>query len=207
MKNTIRSKQFVCVALLLGSLHAVAASIVSGDGTETCSLPSAPTCSISNINPVPTYEVVDPLGQGAIWISYADTGRPGTVAAAPGYVATFSEEFLASEGSALSLQVWADNWVEIFVDDALVFTTDNRAMFLPGNQAILNYVLPTGGAHTLSILGYQAGEFEYPPGNPFGIFYSGTVSEVPTPGSLGLLGLGIAALTITRARKGNITVV
>ena len=80
-------------------------------------------------------------------------------------------------------------------------------MFLPGNQAILNYVLPTSGTHTLSILGYQAGEFESPPGNPFGIFYSGTVSEVPTPGSLGLLGVGLAMLTITRARKGSITVV
>jgi hypothetical protein len=201
------SNRTACIVLLISSLNAGAASILSGDGTETCSLPTAVTCSVTAINPAASYQAIDPLGQGAIWVSYADTGRPGTVGAAPGYVATIYEQFFAAQGSALSLQVWADNWVEIFVDDLLVFSTESQAMFLPGQQAILNYLLPTGGAHTLSILGYQAGDFEYPPGNPFGIFYSGTVSEVPIPGSLGLLGVGLAALTITRARKGSITVV
>jgi hypothetical protein len=191
--------------LLLLSLFATqiaqAMPIISGDGTESCSLSSGSNCTVQTISPPNVYQSPDPLGQGALWISYADTGRPGTVTATPGYVATFYEHFTADLGNTLDLQVWADNWVEILLDGTSVFSTTETAMFRPGNQAVVNHVFTSSGLHTLAIDAYQDGSLESPPGNPFGVMYSGTLNQVPEPATLALLGIGIAGMCSQRGKR------
>ena len=195
-------KQITALLLSAFASYVVQAMpIISGDGTETCSLPSSANCTVQKINPVNVYQSPDPLGQGALWISYADTGRPGTVTATPGYVATFYEQFTADLGAALDLQVWADNWVEIFLDGTSVFSTTGREMFRPGNQAVLNHVFNSGGAHTLAIDAYQDGSLESPPGNPFGVMYSGSLTQVPGPTTLALFSLGLAGIGYQRRKR------
>jgi len=193
-------------ALVLLSLFAMKAAqampIISGDGTETCSLPGGATCIVQAINSADVYDSASP----AVWISYANTGRPGTVTAPPGYVATFYEQFVAILGSTLNLEAWADNWVEIFIDGASVFSTTEQEMFRSGNQAALSHIFVSGGTHTLAINGYQAGSWEVAPGNPFGIMYSGTLTQVPEPAALAMFGLGLTGIGCQRRTAGRILV-
>lgn len=105
--------------------------IISGDGTETCTqgpaLGSGP-CDVQTINPATVWQPNNPDGNGALWISYADTGRPGTVTAPPGFVATFTETFSTNIGDVLDLSVWADNTAAVLIDGITLisanFTSD-----------------------------------------------------------------------------------
>lgn len=70
----------------LASSSAMAGLIVSGDGDETCRVLSAgaSSCTVQTISVHSKWQPNDPHGQGAAWISYADTGVLGsTLAVAP----------------------------------------------------------------------------------------------------------------------------
>ena len=97
MKKTSLLSALCGLVFFVGtSLSQAATVIISGDGTETCTQGSAlgsGSCNVQTINPATVWQPNNPEGNGALWISYADTGRPGTVTAPVGFVATFTETF------------------------------------------------------------------------------------------------------------------
>src|SRR5690606_13944865 len=66
----------------------------------------------------------------------------------------------------------------------------------PGEQAFVEmFWLSANTEYTIEIDVFQIGS------NPFGLLYSGGLVNVPEPGTLALLGLGILGLGIARRRK------
>ena len=202
------------LVFIIGTPVAHAATvIISGDGTETCTQGPAlgsGSCNVQTISPASTWQQNNPGGSDALWISYADTGRPGTVTAPAGHVATFSESFSTGAGSILYLEVWADNTAEVSIDSVTVFSANFSSDAVcasgpigcePGEQGIINYTFLDSGAHTLSIDVYQGGSAETPPGNPFGLLYTGTLTAVPIPPALWLFGSGLLGLVGMARRK------
>jgi hypothetical protein len=187
--------------------------IISGDGTETCAMGPAlggGACDVQTISPASVWQQNNPGGSGALWISYADTGRPGTVTAPPGHVVTFTETFSAGVGSILYLEVWADNTAEVFIDNATVFSANFSSDAYcasgaigcePGEQGVINFTFAESGIHTLSFDVYQGGSLDAPPGNPFGLLYSGTLTAVPVPPALWLFGSGLLGLMGVARRR------
>jgi hypothetical protein len=201
------------VLFILAPVTQASTIIISGDGTETCTqgpaLGSGP-CNVQTIDPATVWQQNNPGGSDALWISYADTGRPGTVTAPIGHAATFSETFSANAGSVLSLEVWADNTAAVVIDGLTVFnanfTSDAYCADGPigceaGEPGIINYIFQDAGEHTLSIDVYQGGSFDAPPGNPFGLLYTGSLTAVPIPAAVWLFGSGLLGLIGMARRK------
>ena len=109
------------------------------------------------------------------------------------------EEFFAKAGGNLSLEVWADNYVEIFIDGSSVFTPTVDEMFRAGTQAVIDHDFAGTGQHTVAFDVYQSGTNETPPGNPFGLLYAGNLT-VPEPSILALLGIGLAGMGFARKK-------
>jgi len=205
----------VCgLVLFIGApLVQAATVIISGDGTETCTqgpvLGSGP-CNVQTINPATVWQPNNPDGNGALWISYADTGRPGTVTAPPGFVATFTETFSTNVGDVLSLSVWADNTAAALIDGVTVFsanfTSDAYCAAGPigcevGEQGIISHTFQDTDVHTLSFDVYQGGQLDPPPNNAFGLLYSGTLTSIPIPAAVWLFGSGLLGLVGVARRR------
>jgi len=109
----------------------------------------------------------------------------------------------------LNLQVWADNTAAVVIDGMTVFyanfTSDAYCAAGPigceaGEPGIISHTFQDSGIHTLSFDVYQGGDLDAPPGNPFGLLYSGTLTAIPIPPAIWLLGSGLLGL-IGVARK------
>lgn len=142
----------------------------------------------------------------AQWISYGDTGYGGSLLAPPSgtaVVATFFENFHADAGSILNLRIWADDTTRIRINGVQVitpnFTQDTCAGGSPGCQPkefaeILNFVFQTSGTQSVAFDLFQVGTGTNTIDNPLGLLYEGTLTSVPEPASLTLLGLGFLVL-------------
>ncbi len=200
---------------------AVVMDIISGDDTETCTTYD-PVCtgtggSTVAINVHPAWQTNDPNGLGAIWVSYDNTGSPGTVLAPVNgsienpdgttVIMTITESFTIDSSGMLHLNIWADDTAEVFVDGISVFAANFTSGVCavgvigcePGEGADLLIAL-SAGAHTITFDIFQFGTGTEINNNPFGILYSGYVS-VPEPITLAFLGLGLTGMFFYTRRR------
>jgi hypothetical protein len=193
---------------------ASALPIVSGDGTETCEY-GAPlaslsdTCTVELVTPHPRWQ--PPTGGGQ-WISYGPTGFQDAGPAAPfaGETAVFSvfETFSLAGAGELSIEVWADDTAEVFLNGislnepnfSQATCADGPLGCEPGEGVPFTALLEAG-EHTLRFDVFQVGTGTTTRVNPFGLLYAGSVAAVPEPGTLALLGAGLAAVGFARRRR------
>jgi hypothetical protein len=212
------NKALAAIVLIVGiNGQALAIPIISGDGTETC-VSGAPlggdsvACEIALIDDHNLWKQNgDADLNGATWISYANTGVGGdTLAPLAGETSVFTviETFEANIGDMLSLNIWADDTAGVFIDSISLFSP-NFSQNICANGSIgcepdefgtVSYTFASSGIHSLSFDVYQVGTGTNPNVNPFGLLYSGTLTSVPEPSVLVLLGLGLLGIGLTRRK-------
>jgi hypothetical protein len=209
--------RLILVAVLwVVSVNAAALPIVSGDGNETCT-GTGGGCNVMTIDRHPAWQTNNPGASDAQWISFADTGWNGLTevqssTSSPG--ATFFEELTFTSATTLSMRVWGDDTVQVFLNDVaqnlLDFTMDAACTggsigCEPNEFGEFNWLLDAG-VYLLRFDVYQLG------GGPFGLLYAGefdSASEfnsarepnpvnVPEPGSAVLV---VSALGLLAAHK------
>ncbi len=205
MRHGTMQMTMVLVSLALVSAGveiASATAILSGDSTETCTqgipLGGGP-CTAQAINLHPAWQPNNPGGSGAVWVSYADTGFPGTVSppsSMTDHIMTITETFFAPVGTTLALEVWADDTAQVLIDGNGVFAPNfslgtcaiGPIGCQPGEQGNISHTFTVAGIHTVAFNVFQTG------GGPFGLLYAGATQTVPEP-SIGLLvGMGLIVL-------------
>lgn len=211
----------ICGGLSINSATSIAGtlSFASGDGINEFNSRSGVNVTIG-VNPF--WEPNHP--GGGSWISYADTGTPGTVS--PGNVvafpyvptALFFEYFMLDESpiSSAVLHVWADDTAGVAVNGTIIAfpepDTDGACAAGPigcqpaeGLHAdIAAFLRP--GKNLLTFAAYQRD------GGPFGLLYDGQVvsgltpddpGAVPEPASMGLMGGALFGLAFWMKRRNQ----
>jgi PEP-CTERM motif len=195
------AKTLLALAAFSIANTAFAIAFVSGDGTETCTSQYDATCNLQTITAHPKWQ---PALGGAEWISINDSGQPGTDSIANDYddpYMTVTETINLTTASVLSFDIWADDTAEVWLNGVSMFAP-NKTQSTCANGTIgcepleneyFEWVL-AAGQHTVSFDVYQIG------GGPAGLLYAGSLTSVPEPGTLALLGLGLAGLGFARKR-------
>jgi hypothetical protein len=155
---------------------------------------------------------------GAFWISFTNTGAGGIVVAPnatpPLTHANVTEFFtipIPAGFGSLSLIVWADDTAGVSLNGGATYLTPGGGALapnptqggicaatalscFPGGGALFNISL-TGAAQTLEFDVFQRG------GGPFGLLYAGTLTPVPEPATMLLLGSALAGVGVVARRR------
>jgi hypothetical protein len=213
--ESMRHKLFLTLIALGSAISSQAGTLTfaSGDGINEFNSRTFTNVTIG-VNPAwePNHS------GGGSWISYADTGSPGTVIP-PNVVAfpivptaIFFEYFTLGDAPILSsiLNVWADDTAGVAINNHIIMLPNGIqdgacAAGTIGCEPkeglhadISQYLRP--GTNVLSFAVYQRG------GGAFGLLYDGQVTagaaETPEPATMGLMGTAIASLAFfMRKRK------
>jgi hypothetical protein len=213
-------KQFNFASILLFfvgfTVNATTINFASGDGVGESNSVTGTNVLIS-VN-----SAWQPNGVGK-WISFANTGSPGTVSvpnttsSVP--TALFFEDFNLGGGThTATFTVWADDTASVSINGLALSPAPNFVKgsscasgpigCTPGNGYTFNLSDASGlktGVNEITIAAYQLGD------GPFGVLYQGSatsetilsvVTAAPEPASLWLLGAGFAGIGLLgRKRK------
>ena len=163
------------------------------------------------------WQVNNPLGRGAVWVSNADTGQGGSlfqpkVLTSGGnadldVIFKITESFTITSSGHIDFTVWADDTARIFFDGGLLinpnFNTGTCAAGVISCQPDMFFNFSrniAAGTHSIDIDTYQTGSNLTTITNPFGVLYSGEVT-VPEPTTLLLMGMGLAGLGFLRRSR------
>jgi hypothetical protein len=152
----------------------------------------------------------DPLA-GSFWVSQDPNSTVGQGSAPPNGYYAFTTTFAATPGTYNgSMGIYADDTAEVFLNGTLVQafasntvngpcaqTNDGPTCVGDAWQVLFNNVF-LGSSNILTIVDWQSN------GVAEGIDFAGTLTETPEPGSLLLLGSGLASLAgfiYRRAKK------
>ena len=157
------------------------------------------------------------------WISYADTGAPGTVVVPNTNIgiptALFYEDFQLGEGThTATFSVWADDTASVSINGFALSPLPNPVQggvcaegpigCTPDNGFTFNITDADGlntGDNTLTISAYQRA------GGPFGVLYEGSATSTPIlnietnptpePAATALLGVAVIGIGLWRRKR------
>ena len=163
--------------------------LISGTTSFDCTLGASlggGSCTTEQVTPHPAWQPV-PLADGAVWISYDDTGygdsvltpRNGSAENPDGtsVIMTLSKTFyIGAAGGLINLKVWTDDTASVFltggaINQAANFTQSTCANgpigCQPNEAGNFQNIALGEGLYTLSISGYQVGDGTNTTTNPF----------------------------------------
>jgi hypothetical protein len=154
---------------------------------------------------IPPVSVWESAPAGGCWVSYSLDTSPDIY---NGSFVTFTQNFSLPFGSNTgSITVWADDTTGVYLDGGLVFPANfslggacanGPIGCTPSNGGVINLNGLSAGAHTLTFDAYQLA------GDGYGLLYSGSVESVttvPEPATITLLGIGGGFLILRRRRR------
>ena len=149
---------------------------------------------------------------GSNWVSEDPNSTVGLGSAPPNGYYSYTTTFNATPGSYKgSLGIYADDTAEVFLNGIQIVGFDTNTMNGPcaqdhngptcvGDPFEAMFTAMLGSTNVLTVVDWQSG------GSAEGIDFQGTLSPVPEPGSLLLLGSGLASLAGFLYRKAKATV-
>jgi hypothetical protein len=199
------------ITLLLLAFGAQGATIgySSGDGVNEYNY-TGPAYATIGLNVLINPNSAWGTAPGSLWVSYADTGTPGTVSPPNTTIGTPTAIFyetLPVGTYFITLNIFADDTAGVYLEDATNLygtllkapnpnqdsaCSDAPIGCQPNENWLGSSVVNPNGTARLRIEAYQRG------GGPFGVDYAGTASTVPEPGSALLLGGGILLIGVPR---------